>query len=370
MKVAIPRERQEGEARVAATPDSVTKMVAKGLDVWIEAGAGDSAYFGDAAYREAGAKIAADESELYQGADVVLKVSPPGDDEIAKLPEGVTLLSFMQLGRHPQLPEKLAAKRAVGIALELLPRISRAQSMDALSSQASLAGYKAVLLGADLLARVMPMQMTAAGTLVPAKVFVLGAGVAGLQSIATAKRLGAVVEAFDVRRAVKDEIESLGAKFVQLELEAAEGQGGYAAAQSEEYLARQREMLTTHIAASDLVITTASIPLGKAPTLITAAMAESMKPGAVIVDLAAETGGNCELTKPGEEFVHNGVTIVGFTNLASRMATHASQTYARNLFNLLELMVSEGELKLDFEDEIIRTTCVTKDGEVLWKPRS
>ncbi len=370
MKVAIPKERQVGEFRVAAVPDTVAKMVALGLSVSVQSGAGEAARFLDPAFKEAGAEVVEGSVELYRGARVVLRVSPPNEAEIAQMPEGAFVASFLQLGRNPEIVAQLASRNLTVIALELLPRISRAQSMDALSSQASLAGYKAVLLGADRLGRIMAMQMTAAGTLVPSKVFVLGAGVAGLQAVATAKRLGAVVEAFDVRAAVREEVESLGAKFVQLALETAEGEGGYAKAQSDDFLRRQRELLAERVAASDLVITTASIPMGRAPILLSAEMIEAMRPGSVVVDLAAETGGNTELTQPGVEVEHKGVTIIGFTNLASQLATHASQTYARNLFNLLSLVVKDGELAPDFSDEIISAACVCRDGEVLWQPRS
>ena len=370
MKVAIPKERQEGESRVAAVPDTVAKMVAMGLTVAVESTAGEAARFLDSSYKEAGGELVEDLNELYRGADIVLRVGAPSDAEIAQMPEGALLASFLQLGRNPEVVEKLAARNITAFALELLPRISRAQSMDALSSQASLAGYKAVLLGADRLSRIMAMQMTAAGTLVPAKVFVLGAGVAGLQAIATARRLGAVVEAFDVRAAVREEVESLGAKFVQLPIETSEGEGGYAKAQSEDYLRRQRELLAERVAASDLVVTTASIPMGRAPILLSAEMIESMRPGSVVVDLAAETGGNTELTQPGVEIEHNGVKILGFTNLAAMVSTHASQTYARNLYNLVALLVKDGALNLDFGDEIVSAACVCRDGEVLWRPRS
>jgi len=274
------------------------------------------------------------------------------------------LISFLYPGRNPEIVSGLANGRITALALELLPRISRAQSMDALSSQASLAGYKAMIMGAARLDKIIPMQMTAAGTLAPARVFVMGAGVAGLQAIATARRLGAVIEAFDVRSAVKDEIESLGAKFIEIPLESSEGSGGYAAEQSEDYLRRQRELLAERVAAADIVITTASVPGRKAPVLVTKEMVSRMRNGSVIIDLAAESGGNCEATVCGEETVFNGVQVVGLSDVPSSVSVHASQTYARNVTNFLLALTKDGEFQVDFGDELVNASCVTHSGEI------
>ena len=366
MKVAVPREIVPEERRVAAVPDTVAKLANAGFEVWVEQGAGAAAHFGDDAYRQQGAILANGVDRLYEGADVVLKVQAPVDGEVERIPEGAVLVGLLQPARNAELIDALAARKVTALALELLPRISRAQSMDALSSQASLGGYKAVVLGAARLDKIMPMQMTAAGTIPPARVFVLGAGVAGLQAIATARRLGAVVEAYDVRPAVKEEVQSLGARFVELPLGTAEGAGGYAREQSEEHLRRQRELLAEHVASADLVVTTAAVPGRKAPLLVTADMVAGMRPGSVIVDLAADSGGNCELTEAGVERDVGGVTIVGIRDLPRTVPVPASQTYARNLTNLLVYLVKDGELTLDFDDEIVKGCCVTHGGEVLY----
>jgi NAD(P) transhydrogenase subunit alpha len=333
------------------------------LQVAVEAGAGEAAFFGDAAYIDAGANVA--DTATAFGGDAVLKVQPPTPAEVGRLREGAVLISFLQPASNADAIAALAKHKVTAFSLDLVPRISRAQSMDALSSQAGIAGYKAVLLAANHLPKFFPLLMTAAGTVAPARVLVMGAGVAGLQAIATARRLGAVVEAFDVRPAVKDEVKSLGASFLELPLEAQEGTGGYAREQSEDFLRRQRELLGDRVAASDVVITTAAIPGRKAPILVTADMVRRMRPGSVIIDLAAETGGNVELTRAGEIIQVGGVTIDGTRNLPSTMPVHASQLYSKNVSTLLLLLVKDGVLKLDFNDEIVKGACVTHDGAIV-----
>jgi NAD(P) transhydrogenase subunit alpha len=350
---------------VAATPETVGKLVAAGLEVEVEAGAGAGASFPDAAYKEAGAAIVKPGPKVTGAADVVLRVQAPAAADIKAMRKGAVAIGFLQPATNAAAVKALAARGVTAFSLELVPRISRAQSMDALSSQASLAGYKAVLMAAMRLGKYFPMLMSAAGTIAPARVLVLGAGVAGLQAIATARRLGAVVEAYDVRPAVRDEVKSLGATFLELELEAQEGQGGYAREQSEEFLRKQRELLTARVAASDVVITTAAIPGRRAPVLVTAEMVRGMRPGSVIVDLAAESGGNTELTEAGEVVDVNGVSIDGTRNVPSTIPVHASQLYARNVANLLLLMVKDGALNLDFEDEVIKGAAVTHGGQVV-----
>ena len=364
MKIGVPKESIEGERRVAAVPDTVGKLKAAGFEVEVQAGAGAGAGVSDEAYEAAGAKVVKDASAVL-GADIVFKVQAPTSAEVAKLKQGGILVSFLQPAANAATVKELAARKVTAISLDLVPRISRAQSMDALSSQASLAGYKAVLMAAVRLGKYFPMLMSAAGTIAPARVLVLGAGVAGLQAIATARRLGAVVEAYDVRPAVKDEVQSLGAKFLELQLESQEGTGGYAREQSEEFLAKQRELLTDRVAAADVVITTAAIPGRKAPVLVTAEMVKGMRPGSVIVDLASETGGNVELTKAGEVVEVGGVHIDGTRNVPSTIAVHASQLYSRNLSNLLLSFSKEGQVNLDFEDEVVKGSVVTHAGEIV-----
>ncbi len=368
MKVAIPAEVTEGETRVAAVPDTVVKLKNAGFDVAVQRGAGSSAHFSDDSYREAGAEIVDSSAELYRGAGLVFKVQPATSDEVDQMDPGTVVVGYVHAYKNDELLKKYAGRGLTVLALELLPRVSRAQSMDVLSSQASLSGYKAVILAASKLDRIIPMQMTAAGTLAPGRVLILGAGVAGLQAIATARRLGAIIEAYDVRPAVKEEVESLGAKFLDIPLESAEGQGGYAKEQGEEFLRRQRELLTDRIAASDILITTAAIPGRRAPLLVTTEMVEGMRPGAVIVDLAADTGGNCEVTVAGEEIDYRGVTVIGIRDIATTLGLHASQTYSRNLLNLVLTFTKEGAFALDFEDELIKATCVVKGSEVLYGP--
>ena len=363
MKLSVPKEASEGERRVACVPEVAKKLSASGIDVVLEQGAGESAHVPDAAFEEAGASV----GDGFSG-DVVAKVAPPSPEEIRKMKQGTVLIGFLQPLTAPDTAKALADAGVTSFAMEAIPRITRAQSMDALSSQATVAGYRAGLICATELGRFLPMLTTAAGTIKPAKVLVLGAGVAGLQAIATSRRLGAVLHAFDVRSAVEEQIQSLGAKFVKLDigLENAEDAGGYARQLTDEEQQRQREALADVIGQMDGVISTAAVPGRKAPLLIIEKAVENMKPGSVIVDLAAETGGNCELTKPGETVVAHDVKIVGPLNLASSMPDHASQLYANNIRSLLELMVDdEGALHLDFDDEIIAGACITRDGEIV-----
>jgi len=361
----VPSETLPGERRVALVPDVAARLAGAGFEVAVEAGAGNGAGFTDDAYREAGASVVSDRAALLAAADVILAVQPVPLADVACLRSGAATISFLQPATQGPIVEALAARGVTAFSLELLPRISRAQSMDALSSQASLAGYKAVLMGANRLGKFFPMLMTAAGTIPPARVLVLGAGVAGLQAIATARRLGAVVEAYDVRPAVKEEVKSLGATFLELELETQEGEGGYAREQSQDFLARQRELLAARVAAADVVITTAAVPGRRAPLLVTAPMVAGMRRGSVVVDLAADSGGNCELTQAGRVVEVDGVVVDGTSNVPSTVPLHASQLYARNVANLLQHLVSEGRLQVDLEDEITRGCCVTHGGRVV-----
>src|SRR6266571_3560583 len=365
MKVGVLSETLPGERRVALIPDVAGKLTQSGFEVVLEAGAGELADFIDEAYRRVGVSIEADRWALLSTADFVLSVQPPRLEDVARLHAGAATISFLQPATQAALVEALAERGVTAFSLDLLPRTSRAQSMDALSSQSSLGGYKAVLMAANRLGKFFPMLITAAGTVPPARMLVLGAGVAGLQAIATARRLGAVVEAYDVRSAVQEEVQSLGARFLELKLETQESQGGYAHEQSEQFLTRQRELLTEHVAGVDVVITTASIPGQRAPLLVTAPMVKGMRRGSVIVDLASESGGNCELTRPGQVIEVDGIWIDGTANIPSTMALHASQLYSRNVSNLLQFLVSDGELKLDFKDEITRDCCVTHAGQIV-----
>ncbi|MGH2713300.1 MAG: Re/Si-specific NAD(P)(+) transhydrogenase subunit alpha, partial [Thermoleophilaceae bacterium] len=343
------------------------RLSAAGAEVILEQGAGAGAAWADSAYEEAGARTVTGADALYAEADLVAKVQAPSAEEIARLREGSALVALLQPLVRPELVRTLAERRVTAFSLDSIPRLTRAQPMDALSSQSTVAGYKAAVLAAASLGKFFPMLTTAAGTIAPAKVLVLGAGVAGLQAIATVRRLGAVVQAFDVRSAVKEQIESLGARFLELDLglEDAEAAGGYARQLTDEEQRRQRELLAEEIGKMDAVVSTAAVPGRPAPLLVTEQAVRNMKPGSVIVDLAAETGGNCELTEPGETVVRDGVTIAGPLNLASTMPDHASSLYARNVQAVLELMVREGELSLDFEDEIIQGACITRDGEIV-----
>ncbi len=353
---------------MALVPESISKLA--GVNVTIERGAGDLAQLPDSAYTAAGASVVADQESLYRGADLVLKVQPPTESEVRLLKRGSTLISFLYPLSNIGVVKALAAQGATVFAMDLMPRISRAQSMDALSSQANLAGYKAVLLAADTLPKLFPLMMTAAGTIAPARVFVLGAGVAGLQAIATARRLGALVEAYDVRPAVKEQVESLGAKFVELPLESKDAQtaGGYAKAQSEEFYRKQQELLAEHAKASDVVITTALVPGKRAPILVSEDAVKGMRPGSVIVDLAAEQGGNCALTEPGKTVVKSGVTIHGPLNVPSSMAPQASQLYSRNVVTFLTTMLKGGKLVLDMNDEVVRGAMVMQEGKLVNEP--
>jgi len=376
MKIGVIKESYPGERRVALIPESLTVLGKRGHEVSVEAGAGTEAGFPDDEYRQKGATVVAERTEVFASADVILQVRGLGanpdagraDLELMR-PDQVLIGLYDPLS-NPQSVKDLAGKKVKAFAMELLPRITRAQSMDVLSSQATIAGYKAVLVAADITPRMFPMMMTAAGTISPAHVLVIGAGVAGLQAVATARRLGAVVRAYDVRPAVKEQVESLGGKFVEMELETegAEDAGGYAKDMGDEFIRRQRELMARVVADSHAVVTTAAIPGKKSPVLITADMVEKMMPGSVIVDLAAERGGNCELTRADETVVENGVTILGPTNLPSAVPFHASQMYARNLVTFLEEMTKDGELSLDMENEVLRDTLLTSDGVVV-QPR-
>jgi NAD(P) transhydrogenase subunit alpha len=365
VKVGTPKETAADERRVALVPDTATRLGAAALEVSVESGAGSAAYITDEAYQQAGAKIVKSAETLLGEADAVLKVQAPSTTEVELIKKGAVLISFLQPATQGATVRALAKRGVTAFSLELVPRISRAQSMDALSSQASAAGYKAVLMAAGRLGKFFPMMMTAAGTIPPARVLVMGAGVAGLQAIATARRLGAVVSAYDVRPAVKEEVQSLGATFIELALETQEGEGGYAKEQSEEFLRKQRELIGEHVAKSDVVITTAAVPGRRAPLLVTGEMVKGMRPGSVIVDLAAETGGNVELTKAGADVEVGGVTIIGTRNVPSTMPLHASQLYARNVANLLLHLVKDGAIVLDFDDEITKGSCVTHEGEIV-----
>ena len=356
------RETTPGERRVALVPETVGRLAKSGNEVIVERGAGEASSFPDRMYTEAGGTI----GDAWS-ADLLLKVAKPSDDELARIREGVVLIAFLQPLTNHALVRELARRRVTALSMDAIPRITRAQPMDALSSQATVAGYKAVLLAAVALPKFFPMLTTAAGTIAPAKAFVIGAGVAGLQAIATARRLGAVVEAFDTRPVVKEQVQSLGAKFLEVDLgETGEGAGGYAKELSEEAHRKEVELLAKAVKENDIIITTAAIPGRPAPKLITADMVRSMKPGSVIVDLAAETGGNTELTQAGKVIDVDGVRIDGTTNIPSTMPYHASQMYSRNIQSLLGLMITkEGKLNLDMNDDVIKGTVITKDGEVV-----
>jgi len=369
VNVFIPRERRRGETRVAATPETVRKMVKAGLEVTVEREAGLAASFSDADFEAAGARLAADPLAAATAADAVLTVTAPEPDDAAALKPGSLLVGLLAPHRNLDLVRTLAERGITSLAMELVPRITRAQSMDALSSQANIAGYKAVLLAALRLPKYMPLLMTAAGTIKPARVVVMGAGVAGLQAVATARRLGAIVEVSDVRPAVKEQVQSLGGRFIELpEAESGEGTGGYAREMGEDFLRRQREIVQRHLSQADAVITTALVPGRPAPRLVTAAMVEAMRPGSIIVDLAVEQGGNCELSEADREVVHQGVLILGPSNLAATMPHDASSLYARNVWALLQLLLKEGGIAVDTQDEVVAGTLLTHGGEVVHAP--
>ena len=364
MIVGVPRETAPGERRVALTPDAVKRLGKSVATIRVESKAGEAAGFPDDAYRDAGAEVTSDRAAVW-GSDVVLTIHPPGED--APLGPGAVVIGLYLPLTNPDAVRSLARRRATAFSLDLLPRITRAQPMDVLSSMSTVAGYKAVLLAAAAQVRFFPMLVTAAGTIPPARVFVLGAGVAGLQAIATARRLGAVVEAFDVRPAVKEQVESLGARFVAVDTAdlAAEGEGGYAKEMSEEQHKRELELIHGRLKEVDVVITTALVPGQRAPVLITHPMVHDMKPGSVIVDLASEAGGNCDLTEHGREVHHDGVTIIGPANLPASMPQHASQMYARNISTFLQHHLKDGAFAPDWNDDITQGTCITRDGQIV-----
>jgi NAD(P) transhydrogenase subunit alpha len=371
--VGVPQESYPGERRVALVPVVIPNLAKAGIEVIVETGAGEQAGYPDSAYTEKGAKIVPDRAALFSAADIVTQVLCYGSNDVtgkADLPlmrRGQTLIGFLRPFGSGEIVQQLAAAGVTSFSVELMPRTTRAQSMDALSSMATICGYKAVLLAAETSLRIFPMMTTAAGTITPARVFVIGAGVAGLQAISTARRLGAVASAYDMRPAAKEQVQSLGGRFVELPIEAQNAQDarGYGTAQDETFYARQRELLTRVVAESDVVITAAVIPGKKSPVLITADMVKGMAPGSVIVDLASERGGNCELTRTGETVKEHGVIIIGAINLASSVPYHASQMYARNLTTFLLYLVKEGKLQLNLQDEIIRETMITSGGEVV-----
>ena len=368
MKLAIPKERLDGEPRVAASVETVKKLTALGLQVTVEAGAGDGASISDALYRDAGAEIASSAAEALKDADIVFKVRAPSDEELGLMKRGAMLAAILNPYDDKARFQKYAAAGGNAFAMELMPRISRAQSMDVLSSQSNLAGYKAVINAAAAFTRAMPMMMTAAGTIAPARVFVMGVGVAGLQAIATAKRLGAIVSATDVRSATKEQVESLGGTFVMVESEeSGDAAGGYAKEMSEDYKRRQAALVAEHIKKQDIVITTALIPGRPAPELVSEEMVKTMKPGSILVDLAVERGGNCPLSEPGKRVVKHGITIIGDLNVAGQLAVDASSLYAKNLLNFITPMIDKETkaLAIDWEDETITGTCLTRDGQIV-----
>lgn len=373
MIIGVPKERYPGERRVALVPLVVPALVKAGFEVVIEAGAGDEASYRDEQYAEKGAKIVADRAAVFGMADIIVQVlcygsnDVTGKDDLPLFRRGQVLVGFLRPFGSAEVLQEIAEKGVTSFSIELMPRTTRAQSMDALSSMGTICGYKAVLMAAVTLPKIFPMLTTAAGTITPARVFVIGAGVAGLQAIATARRLGAVASAYDLRPAAKEQVQSLGGRFIELPIEAqdAEDARGYARAQDENFYNRQRELLGRVIAESDVVITAAVIPGKKSPVLVTKEMVRHMAPGSVIFDLAAERGGNCELTRTGETVVEYGITIIGTINLASRVPYHASQMYARNISAFLMHLVKDGKLQLNLEDEIVRETLVTRDGEVV-----
>jgi NAD(P) transhydrogenase subunit alpha len=365
MIIAVPKEVDPGENRVALVPSAVSKLLKKRFKVWVESGAGEKSFFYDYQYVEMGAQIISDVKKIWGESDIILKIRPPRQKEIETLRSGSTIIGFIDPFVNLKLVKLLASRNINTFSMDMIPRISRAQNMDALTSQANLAGYKSVIIAADSIGKLFPMMITAAGTTVPIKVLVIGAGVAGLQAIATAKRLGAVVEAFDVRPEVKEEVESVGAKFLEITIvKENSDEEGYIKEVSEETKIREQEILAQYIEMYDVIITTASVYGKKAPVLITKDMVKKMKPGSVIVDLAAERGGNCELTIAGKEVVYNGVKIIGAINLPSSMQVHASEMYSNNISSFLQYIVRDGKLRIDFADEIINRSCIVYNGVI------
>jgi len=367
MQIGIPKETQDNERRVAATPETVKKFIAAGFSVAVQSGAGEDANITDADFQTAGAKIASNAQALFGGSDIILKVQRPSDQEILSMNEGAALICFLYPLIYPDTVLKLSNRKLTAFAVDMIPRIARAQKMDALSSQSNVAGYKAILMAADATGKFMPMLMTAAGTISPAKVLVLGAGVAGLQAIATARRLGALVEAYDTRPVVKEQVESLGARFIEIPIKevALEDKGGYAKELSKESHEEELRFIGKHVQNADIVVTTALIPGKKAPVLITEDAVKQMKKGSVIVDLAAEAGGNCVLTEPGKRAVKHGVQIIGELNIPSLLAQESSLLYARNIFNMMSEMYKDGKPAINENDEVIQGSLIVKAGELV-----
>ncbi len=365
IRLGVPKEIEAGERRVALVPAIADRFVKLGVEIFMQRGAGVSSHYPDDAYQNV--TLVDDAAAVYGQADLILKVQPPSESEIEQMKDGAVVVGMMQPHKFPERVAKLRDHKILAFAMELVPRISRAQSMDVLSSQAAVAGYKAALLAADHASGFFPMLTTAAGTIRPAKVLVIGAGVAGLQAIATTKRLGAMVEGYDVRSATREQVESLGAKFVDTGV-SAEGEGGYARELTDEEKAKQQEVLETHLVAADAVITTAAIPGRPSPKIIREVIVDQMKPGAVVIDLAAEGGGNCEVTEPGKLVEHNGVVVYGPLNVPSELPIHASEMYSRNLLNFLTPMIEDGEFKPDFNDEVIADSTLTREGEIKHAP--
>jgi len=364
--VSIPKEIFPGENRVACVPDVASKLIKAGYQVQIEKDAGLNAGFTNEQYEKAGAKVLDNVDQLYSNADLVLKVQKPSNDEIKKLKKGTLLISFIYALHYPEIAKTCAENGIDLIAMEMVPRTTLAQKMDALSSQMNLAGYKSVILAANHLGKIFPLMMTAAGTISPAKVVIMGAGVAGLQALGTAKRLGAVVEVSDIRSAVKEEVQSLGGKFIEVETtENMQDEGGYAKEASEEFLKKQKELIFKHITEADIVITTALVPGKKAPVLVTEAMVKNMKPGSVVLDMAVEFGGNCEISEKGKTVKKHNVTIIGEPNLPSMVSTHASEMYSKNILSLIQHFSKDGKLELKAEDEIVKGCLLTRNGEVI-----
>ncbi len=366
MIIAIPKEIIPGENRVSVVPDMASKLAKKGFEIHVEKGAGFNAGFTDAQYEEAGAKLYENVEELYNSADIILKVQRPVENEVDLYKEGQLLVTFMYSLHYPDVAQKCAEKKINVISMDAIPRTTLAQKMDALSSQANIAGYKSVLMAANELGKIFPLMMTAAGTIQPARVVIMGAGVAGLQALGTARRLGAIVEVSDIRPAVKEEVQSLGGRFIEVESdEDMQDEGGYAKEASEEFLKKQKELIFKHITEADIVITTALVPGRKAPILVTEEMIKEMRPGSVVLDMATEFGGNCEISERGETVVKHDVTIIGESNLPSLVATNSSEVYSKNLQALLEHISTEGNVELKLEDEIVAGSLITHNGEVV-----